>query len=617
MTFESTPSSFMRIRSETPFRASSGQEPTTATSFRVPLVVLAQCPPDADSEEHWAGTTSGARRELIPALFLRGEPRTAGTPAFGHRPIAFLVSTTTAARGIREQLGTPAYSYYFVVEALAPVLESLGAWRLIDHPESRLAYAAARAEAQGFRPVHLAVNPLQDVYLSPALPNVVFPFWEFPDLPDRDFGFDTRQNWVRVCRPVSLVLAACTFTAAAFRRAGVRCPVAVVPIPLAPEAFGLPDWDRSHALALTCRHEVLGPEGSRSPSGSIGREAGDLPRSLKSRAWDVARGVFRRVAPWLDPHTVARLTRLKRSVAGGAGRRADEFIYITLRDGYRRHVRRWLSPEALARVALAKRKALAAVGREPTVVPDPPLPSGPLHLGGLVYLTVFNIGDPRKNYPDVLTAFLRAFRHRPDATLVIKLVTNRLCEHNEAGLLRAKYRALGISHRCRVVVITEFLGEAEMTELFRAATYYVNASHAEGACLPLMRALAGGRPAIAPDHTAMADYMNESIGFVLRSHPEPTCWPHDPEARLETSRQRLVWSDLRDAFLASAEVSDREPARYADMAAAARSRMSRHADRAACASALREALDLLPDRPVDAIGPAVHARRVLDSNPRP
>ena len=119
------------------------------------------------------------------------------------RPVAFLVSTTPCARSISEHMGSAAYSYYFVVEALAPVLETFGTWRLIDHPESRLAFAAAKARADGFRPVHLAINPLQDVYLSPAVPNVVFPFWEFPDLPTRDFGFDTRQNWARTSRPAA------------------------------------------------------------------------------------------------------------------------------------------------------------------------------------------------------------------------------------------------------------------------------------------------------------------------------------------------------------------------------------------------------------------------------
>lgn len=522
------------------------------------------------------------------------------------RPIIFLVSTTPVAGDARGLMGAPAYSYYFVLEALAPVLERLGAWKLVDHPESRLAFAAARARAEGFRPIHLAINPLQDVYLSPAMPNVVFPFWEFPEIPSRDFGDDTRQNWVRTCRAASLALTACEFTARSFRRAGVRRPVSVVPIPLEPAAFDLSAWDIRHSWTFTCRHDVYGPQpldaAERTPA-----VVEPIEGTIQGRVWQFARRGFRRVEPWIDPETVGALVRLKARLAKSRGVPLGELAFAAVRSGYRRHVRRWLSQEALERISAAKAGALALLGREPTFTPDPPLDSKELTLGGgLVYLTIFNIGDPRKNYHDILTAFLIAFHDRPDVTLVIKLATNLVHERNHANVLRAHYEALGLSHRCRVVVITEFLSEEQMSRLFRATTYYVNASHAEGACLPLMRALAGGRPAIAPNHTAMADYMDDHVGFVLRSHPEPTHWPHDPEKRLETSRRRLVWSDLRDAFLESAEVADHRPERYAALAAAARARLARHASRAAAEDALRAALELLPDGPTTALLSLIH-----------
>jgi glycosyltransferase involved in cell wall biosynthesis len=312
----------------------------------------------------------------------------------------------------------------------------------------------------------------------------------------------------------------------------------------------------------------------------------------------VARGGFRRVAPWLDERTVGRLTRAKRWAASAARQNPGKLAFTLARDGYRNHVRRWLSQEALGRVSAAKKSALAMVGREPTVVPDPPLPSSALTLGGgLTYLTIFNVGDRRKNYRDILTAFLSAFRDRADATLVVKLVTNRWREHHEAGVLREAYRSFGMGHRCRVAVITEFLTEEQMTDLFRVTTFYVNASHAEGACLPLMRALAGGRPSIAPDHTAMADYVDASLAFVPGSSLEPTYWPHEPEQRLETSRYRLSWSDLRAAFLSSASAADRDPALYSSMSRAARSRISSYASLDASEQALRSALDLLREPP--------------------
>ena len=507
------------------------------------------------------------------------------------KPWMFLVSTTPAASDIRNGLGSPAYSYYFAVEALAPVLERLGAWKLIKQPESQLPFAAAQAEAEGFRPVHLAMNPLQDCYFSPALPNVLFPFWEFPDIPDRDLGNDPRQNWRRICRGASLIITACEFTAAAFRKAEVSLPVAVVPIPVPPGAFDLAEWKAQHSWTLDCRHEILGKSDVEPKRRVLSI---DPPGKVPGRPFLAARSVFRRVSPWLRPETVDRLASVGRTVRSINGRSLAKGAILSLRGSYRRKIRPLLSDHAVESVTSMKEAALRAVGRKPNESIDPLLPSSRLTLGhGLVYLSIFNIGDPRKNWVDLLSAFLLTFQDRADVTLVIKLVTNPRCEFHEMGILRAKYEAMGISHRCRVVAITEFLSSEQMAELFRVTTYYVNTSHAEGACLPLMRALAGGRPAIAPDHSAMADYIDSSVAFVPGSNPEPACWPHDPEKRLSTMRHRLVWSDLRDAFLQSSGVAEQEPAGYRRMAAAARDRMRQYASVDRVEMALRSALQNL------------------------
>jgi hypothetical protein len=265
-------------------------------------------------------------------------------------------------------------------------------------------------------------------------------------------------------------------------------------------------------------------------------------------------------------------------------------------------VRRWLSDEALVKIEGARLAALGWAGRPTAGVVDPLLPSAPLTLGGLVYTTVFNIGDPRKNYLDLLSAFLIAFRDRPDVTLAIKLVTNPAREHHEVAILRQRYQSLGLRHRCRVVVITDFLDDAHMRNLIEITAYYINTSHAEGACLPLQQALASGRPALAPAHSALGDYMDDQVGFVLESHPEPAPWPHDPERRMETYWHRLVWSSLHGQLLRSALVADRDPERYAFLARSARGRMLRYASQEASGPAFRNALALLPDGDVGTLG---------------
>jgi glycosyltransferase involved in cell wall biosynthesis len=545
------------------------------------------------------------------------------------RPFAFLVSTTGCARGIRNTLGSAAYSYYFVLEALAPVLEKFGTWKLIDHPESSLPFAAARAEADGYQPVHLALHPPQDVYLTPALPNIIFPFWEFPDVPDRDFGHDTRQNWVRVSRCADMIITACSFTRDAFLRAGLDCPISVVPVPIRPDHFQVPSWDPEHTWTHTCRHLSWGGPPPKPPETEPGCESDEEPESapmpepvadqepmppapaprmgLKRRGYHVARKVFRKMYPWLGEKARDRIARTRHYVLSSAGRDPltlealpggrpglSRLGYSVARDGYRRYVKRWLSPAALEKITRKKAQALAIVGHEPVIAPDPLLPSTPLTLGGILFSSIFNLGDRRKNHVDLLSAYLLAFKDRDDVTLVIKLATNPTREHHEVNIFRHMYHSLHIPHKCRLVLITDFLTDEQMSELMRVTTFYVNTSRAEGACLPLQQSLAAGRPSIAPDHTAMADFMDDQIGFITTTHPEPTYWPHDPEMRTETYWNRMVWTDLRDHMITAAEMVEDDPERYREMSETARVRMAEYASREVVEEALREALARLP-----------------------
>ena len=327
------------------------------------------------------------------------------------RPFAFLVSTTACSQNIRVKLGCANYSYTFAVKAIAPALEQLGTWTLVENPESRLPYLAARAEAEGYRPVHLTVQPPHDCYLSPALPNVILPFWEFPEIPNRSFGLDTRQNWVRISRRADLILSPCSLTTEAFHRAGVETPIAEVPIPVSQHYAEVPAWDPSAAHTRDFRHVVWtgGPFDEAPPP--------DAPRpSFRVRA---VRAAKRRL--------VAR---------------------------YRRHVGRWLSEEARGRLGNLARGAV----RRPKAPAGPDLlPSAPLTLSGLVFSSIFNFSDLRKNPEDMLSAFLVAFRDRADATLVLKLNCTPEAEANEVRAVRRLYESMGLRHACRVVVVTDYL----------------------------------------------------------------------------------------------------------------------------------------------------------------
>src|SRR5207245_2750453 len=160
-----------------------------------------------------------------------------------------------------------------------------------------------------------------------------------------------------------------------------------------------------------------------------------------------------------------------------------------------------------------------------------------------------------------------------DATLVVKLVVcPRLAPAALNGIL-GHYQEMGLRHRCKLAFVTEYLTDPQMVELARGSTFYINTARAEGACLPLQSHLAAGRPGIPPVHPALADYFESDLGFVVASHPEPACWPHDPDQRYTTSWHRLVWQSLHDQFRASYQLAMQDRNGYRHMADLGRRRM--------------------------------------------
>ena len=87
-----------------------------------------------------------------------------------------------------------------------------------------------------------------------------------------------------------------------------------------------------------------------------------------------------------------------------------------------------------------------------------------------------------------------------------------------------------------------------------------------------------------------AHYLDDSIGMVVRSSPEPTFWPHDPERLCETSWARLVWTDLRDRMREAAVLACNDRERYDALADRARRRMETYAGLNAATTALGRAL---------------------------
>jgi glycosyltransferase involved in cell wall biosynthesis len=503
-----------------------------------------------------------------------------------------LVSTTPDAHSISQALGSPRYSYYFVFEALRPTLELLGTCTFIDRPESRLSHAASEARKVGKEPIHLSINPLQDAFLAPDVPNIVFPFWEFPDLPNRSFGHDTRQDWTRCARRADLILTACKFTAEAFAQSGIETPIAVVPVPLPEWTTSVTAWSFDRTAVINCRYIEL-DELKLATTDSLPQNTLTSTGRRKLLRGPM-RAIFQRIAPRLGQRWMERIAKARQACAGQSPSRVP---LLLARHAYRRMIRDWLSDKTIDRIHQKQRTLLRRLGiaRESL---DPEIDLRDLRLSGLVYTSFLALGDPRKNPGDLLSAFVLAFQDQPEVTLVLKLATNRRRAFNEISVLRKQYTTLGLTHACRIVVIADFLSDQQIADLMACTTFYVNTSHAEGACLPLQQALGAGRPAIAPAHTAMSDYIDDSVGFVIGSDVEPCAWPHDPEQRMETERHRLRWSDLHANFLASKRCAVQEPEIYQRLAEAGRTRMRANASVLFATECLRKAIFRLTEHPV-------------------
>lgn len=442
-----------------------------------------------------------------------------------------LVTSMYTEGDLARRLGRDAYSYRYVYRAFAPLLERWGEHREASGPRSLLTQAVAEARRQGRKPLHLSFLPLHLMEPIEGLPNIAVPAWEFPDIPALDLENDPRHNWARRAGEVDLLITHTQFSRAAFLRAGVKTPVHVVPVPIRPDYFAVPDWRPGQRVLLDCPCYIF-------------PQAATLPRPVR---------------PWVSTET------------GHVPSRPG------LRGLYKKCVQKLPRRlgTALHQSARAIRSALGSarqVLRETDVrLLYPPRPN--LELSGVVYTAILNPFDARKNWQDLLSGYLLALRDREDATLVVKLVVSADWEATALAEMFAFYRATGLSHRCKLAFVTAYLSEEQLVELARASTFYVNTSRAEGSCLPLQNFMAAGRPAVAPPHTGMADSLDPHCGFLIESHPEPAGWPQEVGGGYRTTWHRLVWQSLHDQLRASYAAAKNGVPSYSALAERARQRM--------------------------------------------
>ncbi|EIU7147862.1 glycosyltransferase [Pseudomonas aeruginosa] len=416
----------------------------------------------------------------------------------------FILYSDINERSIGHNLGRPEYSYYFVLKAYRPILESLGQVHLVQSTdEVDPLYRQLHEQGEdclflSFTPPHKAARGLQ-------CPMLCVVAWEFETIPDVAWDGDPAQDWSQVLAGHGAAITLSEQTARAVRRVlGEDFPVLALPTPI---------WEDFAAIRQ---------QGERNPvkSGETLQLKGCV---IDSRLLGLSADGL--IAPIMEETE-------------------DEILEVL--------------PETPAEPEHPP-ALLPDVDQHQQVVVD-----------GVVYVSVFNPLDGRKNWHHLITAFCWAFRDTSDATLVLKMTQSDLTTyHVELLTLLSQLSPFA----CRVIALHGYLDAAEYARLYGAASYYVNASRCEGLCLPLMEFMSCGTPAIAPDHSAMADYMDAQVGFVVRSSQEPAAWPQDSRRLYSTRRYRPSWESLKEAYLESYRVAREQPERYRQLSAAANQRM--------------------------------------------
>lgn len=463
------------------------------------------------------------------------------------RQLVTLLSCYMTGSTEGRNLGTPGYSHDFVARAYGPLLQRHGEVRVVPDAKADLDRMVDAVLAEGKLPLHFSILPLQDVVLARRAVNVAVPAWEYPDVPNHAFDGNPQNDWPRTADCCDLVLVSGPFTHEALRRGGAAGRIRMVQVPVAEDYFTLPPWQPGRTHTLDCRAFVFPQARPKVMANRPQRRRDSLRKQVAKDLEESARQAARRLLG----------SRLTTAISAG--------------------LRRLKSRRIAARTS----------GGRPTIkLPYQSVPQ--VELSGVVYTSIFNPDDGRKNWPDLINGFLLALGDREDATLVLKLITSRAASVDH--VIRHIYNR-GIEFRCRLVVICDFLSEAQLQQLTEATTFYLQTSRAEGNCLPLMNHLAAGRPGISPAHSSMSDYFGPESGFVVESHPEPAAWPHEKRQRLLTTWGRIVWTSLRDQIRSSYRMATTDLAAYAAIGRSSRRHMRAWAGSEAVAQRLDAALD--------------------------
>lgn len=492
----------------------------------------------------------------------------------------FILYSDVDERSISNSLGLPEYSYFFVLKAYRSVLEHHAGVHLA-HSHAEIVQHHERLLKQGKTALALVFTPPNKAPVDLPCATLCVVAWEYDRIPDEAWDEDARNDWRYVFAQHGAAISLSQHTARAIKAAmGEDFPVLVLPTPLWQQFAQQRQHGQIRGVAKPCELEVRGfiidtRLLGLSADGLIAPVHGEaLPEGQQSSA---NTQVVEPLA--IEPSPLAQhIAQAPRPLTLRNRLLATKYHALQ----WYREVLADLLPALLnsliVRLRNARSRRALAVPSASDEHPQAVLPNTNdvvrTLVGGVVYVSVFNPQDGRKNWERLVTAFCWAFKEVEDATLILKITHRDLSTYYVHMLTLLSQLA---PFKCRVLVMHGFLDDQQFSRLYSAASYYVNHSLCEGLCLPLMEFMACGKPALAPDHTAMADYIDDQVAFVTPYGSVHTIWGHDPRILYRSLRNRPDWGALVQAYKDSYQVAKEQPQRYAQMSDAALARMRSYA----------------------------------------
>jgi len=459
---------------------------------------------------------------------------------------------------IKSNLGRPQYSYYFLLKSFRRVLGNLGKVKIVEDPATQVdkLYLESRSRGEDclficFTPPHLAPTDLR-------CPTLCLFAWEFSTIPCASWDGNPANDWRWVFSHHVGVITTSSHTADVVRAAMTEhsrtTPVLSIPAPTWDDFAPLREND---PLSHLHRGSTIAAPGHLQDSSTIEFDLHNLlPRYF------------------VTPKTWTPSTSEQMTISNPADEPSDKLSII------RKHLVNWYRDIS---------------GQSSKQVPSQASMPAPLNsfeadefvevkIQGVVYTTILNPEDGRKCHIDLITAFVWAFRDNPDATLIMKM-TQQDADSYRLSLNHTLHQLFPF--KCRIVLFNGYLLTEQYLQLINATTFYVNTSHCEGLCIPLMEFLSSGKPVIAPKHTAMEDYIDADVAFVIETYRETNVWPHDPRGRYTTERHRNNWETIVENYKHSFEIATRQQDVYRRMSANAIQRMKKFCSIAAIENQLK------------------------------